>query len=290
MKLNKFNYQEPQELENALSLLDRYGDTAAILAGGTDLMPLMKKRSVKPEYIINIKGVRELNFIKTDGVIEIGPLMTIRALENSAILQRKCPMLTEIAAQMAYVQVRNLGTIGGNICNASPAADFGPALMVLDTVVEIMSVKGKKSVSITDFFLGPGKTVIDKNEVVTGFSFRGFDDSSTYAFEKVPSRTSKGLAVASVAVLSSTNECTGTVIEARIAVGSMGPTPMRCFKTEKLLIGEKINKKMVNIVSEAIAEETEPISDVRGTKGYRIHLIKAITRQALMDTYRRYLG
>jgi len=89
MKLNKFNYQEPQELENALSLIERYGDTAAILAGGTDLLPLMKKRSVKTEYIINIKGVRELNFIKADGVIDIGPLTTIRAIEKSAILQRQ---------------------------------------------------------------------------------------------------------------------------------------------------------------------------------------------------------
>jgi carbon-monoxide dehydrogenase medium subunit len=290
MKLQKFKYYEPQQLGEAFSLLDLYRDNAAILAGGTDLVPLMKKRAVQPKCIINIKRIRDLEFIKGGEALEIGPLTNIGAIEKSAILQERCPLLCNVAGRIAYVQVRNIGTIGGNICNASPAADFAPALMVLDAAVEIASINGKKSVSIKDFFVGPGKTILGKNEMVTSLHLPVFSVGSVYAFKKVTSRTSKGLAVASVAITSSIDNNTGIVRAASIAVGSMGPTPLRCTKTEKVLFGEKVNQRILDSASEEIAKETKPISDIRGTKQYRTQLIKSITREALMDTYRRYLN
>lgn len=290
MRLQKFKYYEPQQLEEAFSLLDRYGDDAAILAGGTDLVPLMKKRAVQPKCVINIKRIRNLEFIKSRGGLEIGPLTTIGAIEKSAILQEKCPLLSNVAGRMAYVQVRNIGTIGGNICNASPAADFAPSLMVLGAAVEISSINGKKSVSIKDFFLGPGKSILGKNEMVTGLHLPSASVGSVYSFRKVASRTSKGLAVACVAITSSIDNNTGIIRAACIAVGSMGPTPLRCVKTEKMLIGGKVNQKILDSASEEIAKETKPISDIRGTKQYRRQLIKAITREALMGTYWRYLN
>jgi carbon-monoxide dehydrogenase medium subunit len=290
MKLQKFKYYEPQQLEEAFSLLDRYGDDAAVLAGGTDLVPLMKERAVQPKCVINIKRIKDLEFIKSGEALEIGPLTTIGAIEKSAILRKKCPLLSYVAGRMAYVQVRNIGTIGGNICNASPAADFAPSLLVLDAAVEISSINGKRSVSIRDFFLGPAKTILGKNEMVTGLHLPGVSVGSVYAFKKVASRTSKGLAVASVAVTSSIDHNSGIIRAASIAVGSMGPTPLRCTKTEKMLFGEKVSQKILEITSEEIAKETKPISDIRGTKQYRIQLIKAITREALMGIYRRYLN
>ena len=290
MKLRKFKYYEPRGLEEALLLLERLGPTAAVLAGGTDLVPLMKQKAIKPKHLINVKHLRELDFIRGDSVLEIGALATISAIEKSDFLQKKCPLLTNTAGRMAYVQVRNIGTIGGNICNASPAADFAPVLMVLDATVEIASVNGEKSASINSFFLNPGETILDKNEMITRFWIPRTGERTRCIFRKVPSGNSSGLAIASVAVLSSVDEVSGVVREARIAVGSMAPTPIRCFKTEKLLVGEKISDEILNIASQKIVEETGPISDIRGSKEYRIHLIKVMTKDALTDIYRRNLS
>ncbi|MBW2341761.1 MAG: xanthine dehydrogenase family protein subunit M [Deltaproteobacteria bacterium] len=290
MKLRKFKYYEPQGLEEALSLLDRFGHVAAILAGGTDLVPLMKQKTVQAKHLINIKHLTELDFIRGDSMLEIGALTTIRGIEKSDFLQKKCPLLRDTAGRIGYVQIRNVGTIGGNICNASPAADFAPALMVLDATVEIASVDGKKSASINSFFLNPGETILDKNEMITRFWIPRTDEGTRCIFRKVPSGNSSGLAIASVAVLSSVDKVSGVVREARIAVGSMAPTPIRCFKTEKLLVGEKISDEILNIASQKIVEETKPISDIRGSREYRIHLIKVMTKDALMDIYWRNLS
>jgi len=290
MKLQQFKYYVPRGLQEALLLLDRLGHTAAILAGGTDLMPLMKQKAIQPKHLINIKRLRELDFIRADSMVEIGALTTIRAIEKSELLQRKCPLLSDTAGRIGYVQIRNVGTIGGNICNASPAADFAPALMVLDATVEIASINGKRSTPINRFFLSAGKTILNKNEIVTGFRIPGTDERARSIFKKVPSGNSSGLAVASIAVLLSVDEGTSVVREARIAVGSMAPTPIRCLNTEKLLVGEKISEEILNSVCEETVEETEPISDVRGSKEYRIHLIRVITKEALIDIYGRNLS
>jgi len=290
MKLQQFKYYVPRGLQEALLLVDRLGHTAAILAGGTDLMPLMKQKAIQPKHLINIKRLRELDFIRADSMVEIGALTTIRAIEKSELLQRKCPLLSDTAGRIGYVQIRNVGTIGGNICNASPAADFAPALMVLDATVEIASINGKRSTPINRFFLSAGKTILNKNEIVTGFRIPGTDERARSIFKKVPSGNSSGLAVASIAVLLSVDEGTSVVREARIAVGSMAPTPIRCLNTEKLLVGEKISEEILNSVCEETVEETEPISDVRGSKEYRIHLIRVITKEALIDIYGRNLS
>jgi CO/xanthine dehydrogenase FAD-binding subunit len=286
MKLHKYKYYEPQGLEEALSLLDRFDHVAAILAGGTDLVPLMKQKTVQPKHLINIKRLTELDFIRGDSVLEIGALTTIRAIEKSDFLQKECPLLRDTAGHIGYVQIRNVGTIGGNICNASPAADFAPALMVLDATMEIASINGKRSTSINSFFLSPGETILDKNEMVTSFRIPRTDERARSIFKKVPSGNSSGLAVASVAVLLSVDEGASVVREARIAVGSMAPTPLRCLETEQLLIGQKISEEILNSVCEKIVEETGPISDIRGSKEYRIHLIRAMTKDALMEIYR----
>jgi carbon-monoxide dehydrogenase medium subunit len=283
MKLQQFKYHEPGGLEEALLLLERFGSTAAILAGGTDLMPLMKQKVIQPKHLINIKRLRELDFIRGDSMVEIGPLTTIRAIEKSELLQRKCSLLSDTAGRIGYVQIRNVGTIGGNICNASPAADFAPALMVVDATVEIASINGERSTPINGFFLSAGKTILKENEIVTGFRIPSINKRTGSIFKKVPSGNSSGLAVASVAVLLSLDEGTGVVTEARIAVGSMAPTPIRCLKSEKLLAGKKISDEILNSACDKVVEETEPISDVRGSKEYRLHLIRVITKEALSD-------
>ena len=289
MKLKPFDYSAPEELDTVLSRLESHGETTALLAGGTDLIPLLKRGVSRPEYVLNLKNVKGLAGIVRRSGMDIGALTTIRALEKSEDVRGNCRILAEAASKIGHVQIRNIGTIGGNISHASPAADFAPVLMVLDAEVEVMNLEGKRILPIKDFFLGPGKTVLESNEIIWGFRIPEVDQASTYAFKKVPSRSSKGLAVANIAVLMSFKGDDSIVEDARVAVGAMGPTPIRCSRTEQLLIGEKISGQLFEAASETLLGETEPISDIRASKAYREALIKALTEEALAESYRRHL-
>ncbi len=290
MKLPPFDYSAPEELEEVLERLESHGETTALLAGGTDLIPLMKRGMSRPEYILNLKHVNGLAGIVQQPGLFIGALTTIRAIEMSEDLRTACPILSEAASKIAHVQIRNLGTIGGNISHASPAADFAPALMVLDAGVEIMDREGKRTIPVKDFFLGPGKTVLESNEMIRGFRIPEMGGAATYAFKKVPSRSSKGLAVANIAALMSFKEHGAIVTDARVAVGAMGPTPIRCGRTEQMMIGEKISADLFEAASETLQGETQPITDIRASKAYRETLIKALAKEAFAECDRRRLG
>ena len=284
MRLHRFKYCAPEEQEEVLFELDQDGEKAALMAGGTDLVPLMKQRSLLPERLINIKRVPELAGIEMDGEIRIGAVTSIRDIQTSPILGRSYPILQQVASEIGYTQIRNIGTIGGNISNASPAADFAPALMILDGTVECASLGGTRSMPVKDFFLGPGQTVLQKNEMVTRFRIPCLEKPASFAFIKIPSRSSKGLAVSSVALMVRVGD--GRVQEARIAAGAMGPTPIRCFRTEQMLVGEKITRDLVKNVSAAVLREMAPISDVRASKEYREHIFRVITGEALSEVFR----
>ena len=182
MKLHEFKYCAPKGLEEVLFELDRYGEKIALLAGGTDLVPLMKQRSLLRERLINIKTVPELVGIDMGREIRIGAATRIRDIQDSPLLRQICPILPLVGSKIGYTQIRNIGTIGGNICNASPAADLAPALMILNASLECASLKGVRKVSVNDFFLGPGKTELRRNEIVTRFHIPREDNSVSFAF------------------------------------------------------------------------------------------------------------
>lgn len=290
MNLTPFNYSAPEDLEEVLLRLENHGESTALLAGGTDLIPMMKTGVFRPEYVLNLKNVKGLDGIIDGPNIDISALMTIRDIEKSEELRLRCPILAEAASKIAYVQIRNIGTIGGNISHASPAADFAPVLMVLDARVDIISLKRRRTLPITDFFLGPGKTVLKKNEMISGFRIPDARRPAIWAFKKVASRSSKGLAVVNLALFISLKGNDSIVEDARIAVGAMGPTPIRCNRTEQLLVGERASEALFKAASETLQGETAPISDIRASKMYRRELVKLLTKEALIESYRRHLA
>ncbi len=284
----RFEYFEPKTLDEALDILRRFGNEAKILAGGTDLIVQMKLRRIEPKYIVNIKKIPNLRYIKVeDGKVRIGTLTKLRDIEKSDVIKKYFPALYEAVRHMGSVQIRCMGTIGGNLCNASPAADSAPPLMVHNAKLTLVSKDGRREVPIEKFFLGPGKTVLKPNEMLLEIEVpipRNVRYGS--AFLKI-SRVSMDLAKVNVAAYVEVSE--GVISNVRIALGAVAPTPIRAYRAEEFLRGKKPDEGTLRKAGEIASSETRPIDDLRSTAWYRREVSKVLVRDALRIAYERAL-
>ncbi|MDF9406842.1 MAG: Carbon monoxide dehydrogenase medium chain [Pelotomaculum sp. PtaB.Bin013] len=281
MYLPDFEYYAPASLPEACGLLAQFGPRAKVLAGGTDVLPKMKQEILTPEVLISLKNLSQLTGIyyeKGKGVV-IGARATHNDLVDSPVLQEKYLSICEAAHHMANNQIRNTGTIGGNIVNAVPSADLPPILIALGAVVRLAGTGGERTLPLEDFFSGPGKTVISQDEVLTEIiipdqPFTG----STYI--KFGLRRSGALAVVgvAVAVVMEGDICN----EARIVLGAVAPVPMRANKAEELLKGKSVTEDLLEKVGVCAAGESKPISDIRGSAEYRQDMVRVFTKRALL--------
>jgi carbon-monoxide dehydrogenase medium subunit len=262
------------------SLLDRYGENASILAGGTDLLVLMRSRAIVPNCIVDITGVSELDYIKQgdSDALNIGALTTLRAVELSKSIREGYPLLYEAVSQMATTQVRYMGTVAGNICRASPSADTAPPLLVLDASVEIAGSKQNRVVPIADFFVAPGETVLKHNEMVTGVQIPKLEANTGTAFLRL---TRVAADLTKVSAASAVTIKDGMCQKARIALGGVAPTPIRAKKTEEFLTGKKLDDEVIEKAASLVTEEISPISDVRSTSEYRMETSKLLVSRVL---------
>jgi len=281
----EFEYFEPRTIKEAIELLTKYGNEAKILAGGTDLIVRMKQRFIEPKYVINIKKIKELSFIEDRGdYLAIGAATKLREIEKSGIVKRKFTALYEAVRSMAGVQIRNMATIGGNLCNASPAADTAPPLLVFEAKLKIVGSNGERVVPINEFFLGPGKTVLQPNEILTEIQIPYQPEGTSSAFIKI-ARVAMDLAKVNVAVALRTE---GSVVRwVRIALGAVAPTPIRAYKTEEFLVGKEFNEENLKKAAEIVKTEVKPITDIRSTAEYRREVSGVIVKDALLRAYER---
>lgn len=220
-RLPKFEYHAPTSLPEALDLLAKYDGKGAVLAGGTDLLVSMKKREVLPEHLISLKGIAELKGIHDEKEgLKIGALVTLGEIEHSKMIQDKFRVLWDAAQVMASRQIRNLGTIGGNLCSAAPSADTAPPLIVLDASVEIISPNGKRKVLVENFFKGPGEPDLRPSEILTQIMIPNPLKKSSGAYFKLMRRAAMDLAQVGIAACLSFDSGKGTCTRARIALGA----------------------------------------------------------------------
>lgn len=278
-----FNYFEPTTPEETVQLLAKYGQDAVILAGGTDLLIKMKQGLIEPKTIIRVKHP---SFIekKPDG-FHIGAATKLRTLEKSRAVIGTFPAFLEAIKLIGSVQIRYMATLGGNLCNASPAADTAPPLLVMDAEVRILGPSGERVVPLKEFFLGPGKTVLSKSEILTEIRIPPFKGKTGTAFIRL-SRASMDIAKISIAVLLQLED-RGKVVSAKIALGSVAPTPILANKAAEILIGKSLTKETVARAAETVADEIRPITDIRGTAEYRKEVSHVIARDALEVARRR---
>ncbi len=281
----RFEYYEPTSLDEALELLDRLGGEAKVLAGGTDLIVKMKMRALEPKYIINLKKIPNLSYIISDSEsIRIGALTTWSELERSDIVKNELPALYDAVKSMGSLQIRNMATLGGNLCNASPAADSAPPLLVYDAKVKLLSKQGVRVIPLTEFFLGPGITTLKNNEILTEVVIDKRNISIGSAFVKI-SRVATDLAIASAAVMIKLKN--GVLEDVKIALGSVAPTPVRAKSLESALLGRSVGVEDIKRYLNLLDKDIKPIDDVRSTAWYRREVSKVLVYDAFLKALSR---
>jgi carbon-monoxide dehydrogenase medium subunit len=286
--MQDFEYFEPRNVDEAVSLLVKYGEAAKIIAGGTDLILRMQSGTRKPRYIINMKAIPGLDYISCEDEIRIGATTTLHAIATSAELGQKCPLLADVARQFASITIAHMATIGGNLCNASPAADTASPLITLSAKAKITGPDGDRTVPLEEFFTGPGSTVMKQDEVLTEVQVPVMPAHARWAYIKHGIRSVSDLAIASVSVVALIEK--GIFTDARIALGAVDPTPMRSRPVEDALKGKEANPQNIDKAALLVKEQCCPISDVRASAEYRIEMSYVLTRRALMSCVNSKVG
>lgn len=275
----RFTYHSPETLEEALRLMRKYGSEARVIAGGTDLIVDMKLRRKEPEHVVSLNKIKELDYIvEDDKGVRIGAATKLRSIEKNKVIRERFEALYEAVKSIASIQVRNMGTLVGNICNASPAADSAPPLLIYDAIVVAQNLDGVRKITIKDFFKGPGKTCLNNDEIVTEVFIPYPPRDSASSFLKI-SRVGMDLAKVNIAVLFKLN--IDMIEDFRISLGAVAPTPLRIFKAEEYLRLKPLNEENLKIAEAIVEEEIKPITDVRSTQWYRREVSKILVRDAL---------
>jgi CO/xanthine dehydrogenase FAD-binding subunit len=282
MRLPHFEYVTPGTLDEACSLLAEHPKEALALAGGTDLLVKMKQRRIVPRYLVNLRTISGMDFItydENDG-LRIGALTTIQSLKNSVTVKRHCKILAQAAGVESSVQIRNVATLGGNIANASPAADAPLALIVLGASLVLARSGGQREVLLEDFFVGPGKTVLQAGEIIREIHVPPLPLRTGGAYLKHAMRRTDIAIVSAAVVLTLADDLCNDI---KIGLGSVAPTAFRARKAEGLLADKKITEELADAAARAAVDESRPIDDIRGYAEYRAKTVLGITKQAIMQ-------
>jgi carbon-monoxide dehydrogenase medium subunit len=281
--LPRFEYLSPETVPETLTLLNEYGRKAKVLAGGTDLIPEMKWGEYKPEYIIALGRISGLNNIEYDekSGLKLGAMCKIAQIEKSEVIKENYPLLSQAASVLASMEIRNRGTVGGNLCTAAPSADMPPSLLALQTRVVIASNKGERVLPLEEFFAGPKKTILNHDEMLVRLEVPSMKPNSAGEYIKFGRRRAMEIAMIGVAALLTIdpeeNQCT----DAKLALATAAPTPIRAKEAEKKLTGKKLDADIIGEAAQMASKEASPRTSWRTTEEYRRDLIPVLTRRAI---------
>jgi len=280
-----FEYLRASSLEQACALLSSHGKQAKILAGGTDILVKMKHRRLIPPYLVDIKRIPGLDYIRYeegDG-LRAGPLVSIEQVKRSLAVRKRYPLLYQAAAYMATIAIRNQATLVGNICNGSPSAETAPALIVLDAKVRVLGPSGERVIPVEDFFTGPGTTVLAPDELVVELWIPEPPAGAGGAYQKHSLRRMDVAMVGVAALVVPDGEMCGDI---RIALSAVAPTPIRARKAEDVLRGQVPTEALLEAASQEAAGESRPITDIRGTAEARKDIVETLTGQVIRQALR----
>jgi aerobic carbon-monoxide dehydrogenase medium subunit len=281
--MHPFEYVEPTSITEAVAILARHGDRARVLAGGTDVLTALKEGWERPEWIISLGRIPDLATIRYDARdgLRIGALATVRAVETAPVVRSHYPALAGAAGSLASVQIRNLATVAGNLCRAAPSADMAPILVALQAEVKLVGPTGERIVALGSFFIGPGRTALNRDELLTEIRVPPSSLGAGAAYIKHSPRRAMDLAVVGVAVVMTLD---GPIChEARIVLGAVAPIPLRAQLAEQALIGQRATSALAEAAGRIAASESQPISDVRGSASYRRAMVALLTKRAVLQ-------
>jgi len=285
--VRRFHLALPRSIEDCLKLLAERGPEAKLVAGGTDLLPQMKNGLIKPAAVIDLSGVADLRVLRReDGAgLRVGASVAAREIELDPYTRSAYPALAESGALVGSVQIRNLATVGGNLCNAAPSADMAPPLMALEAEAIIAGPRGRRRVPMADFFTGVRRTVLAPDELLVELIVPAPGPRSGGQYLRHTPRRELDIAV--VGVASQVTLSDGVCRKARIALAAVAPTPIRATAAERALEGQPLTAQHIARAAQLAVEAARPISDQRGSADFRRHLVGVLTRRTLTTALER---
>lgn len=309
-----YEYHKPQTVKEAIDLMEGL-ENAKYIAGGTDVMVLIRQKKLAPARLISLRNIGDLKYMETEGGLRIGSAVTHNAIAKNDFVQRRYSALVDAVKKVGSLQIRNVATMGGNICNAAPSADTACPLLVLDASVIIAGKTGEREMSLDDFFLGPNKVALEKGEILKGFTMPAFGENTGSAYFKHTRRQAMDLPMLGVAARVTIDIggsevgckdafCTVDSIsnilkrledenlvceDVRIAMGVVAPRPIRARKAEEALKGKVISEKLFEEIGEIAASESQPRDSIRGEAWYRRDMVKVLTKRAILKAVDRVI-
>lgn len=282
--MRRFDYYRPTTLAEVASLFREHGDGGTLLAGGTDLLVQMKEAGRTARYVVSLSGVPGLDGISGGGgsALRIGARTLVADVASHAEVRGRYEALADGASIIGSVQTRNMATLGGNLCNATPSADTGPALAVFEATVHAVGPSGERTIPISQFWTGPGRTVLEAGEVVTHIEFPAPPARSGSHYQRHTPRKVMDIAAVGTAVYLEL-DASGACSVARVALGAVAPTVIRAPRTEAALAGQAITEESAAAAAKIAATEATPISDQRASAEFRTYLIEVMTKQSILE-------
>lgn len=288
MKPVSFVYLNPSTLEEALNLLNEYGDNGKIIAGGQSFVPILNMRMSEPEYLIDINQLKELKGIRLeDDLIKIGALTTQRELEKNSFIKDFLPILHDAAKYIGYIQTRNRGTVGGSLAHADPSAELPLAFLALNAEIIVQNELETRQIDIKDFFLTYLTTNMMPNEILTEIHVP-IEQPRGFAFEEF-SRKHGDFAIVAAACLLSTDQ-DGKISDVRLSIGGIDAVPVLAEETMEFLLGKILNEENLDKAAELAVEYADSDSDIHASADYRLHLAKTLTKKVIKKAYQRTRG
>ena len=283
-----FEYHAPDSVDAAVALLSQFGDEAKLLAGGHSLLPMMKLRFAEPAHLVDINRIDSLKGIREEGgEIVIGAMTTENELIASALLQQKCPLLPEAALLIADPQVRNRGTIGGDIAHGDPGNDHPALMMALDAVFTLVGPGGSRQVAATEFYIDTFYTQLEADEILTEVRFAPLAVGTGAAYHKLKRKTGDFATAAAAAVIEMSGD---SCKRARIALTNLAPTALRATDAEAVLAGQAITEELIEQAAQQAMAICNPAEDLRGDAEYKTHMGGEMTRRAIRTAVERARG
>jgi aerobic carbon-monoxide dehydrogenase medium subunit len=289
--MNRFEYVEAHTLPEAIAMLGQDEGTR-IVAGATDFLVRWRQGLWKPRAVLNIKripGLDRVSYSPATG-LNLGTLVTIRRLELHPLIQEHYPALSQAASTFAGVQIRNLATVGGNICNASPAGDTLPALVAYGAECRLIGPEGERRVPLENFFLGPGRTVLQREELLVELHLPPQSTHTGALYVKHSPRSAMDISAVGVASVLTLEGRDNVCHEVRIALGAVAPTVMRARSAEALLRGQRLDAALIQQAARGAMEDARPIDDIRGTARHRRAIVEALTGRTLRSAMQMAQG
>ena len=287
--MHAITYETPKSLDEAVKLMAAHGEKARALSGGTDLLIQLRAGTRRPEYVVNIKNIPELTRISfsLQHGLKLGAAVPCIEIHENGDMRKYYPGLTEAAHLIGSLQIQSRASVGGNLCNGSPAADTTPALIALGARARVAGPKGERMVPVEGFCLAPGRTVLQPGELLVEFHIPAPDRHASDAYLRFIPRNEMDIAVVGVGAALTLDMSDDRVVAARIALGAVGPTPILAAEAAKSLIGKPLDAAAIDNAARLAIAASSPIDDMRGTAEFRRHVVGVLTRRTLAKAAER---